>query len=193
MKTSNFLLFLLIFVSVLSSCTEEDTLFRKLEPGHTGITFSNRITESEKYNIMAFEYIYNGGGVALADFNNDGLQDLFFSGNMVDNQMYLNQGEWSFREVSREAGIAGTDRWSSGVAVVDINNDKRPDIYVCATSYEPGKRRTNQLFVNQGTQDNGHLKFKEMAEAYGIADTSYTTTAAFFDYDNDGDLDLYLA
>jgi hypothetical protein len=193
MKTSNFLLFLLSFVSVLTSCSEEDTLFKKLKPGRTGINFSNRITESEKYNIMAFEYLYNGGGIAIADFNNDGLQDLFFSGNMVDNQMYLNQGEWSFRDITREAEIAGTDRWSSGVAVVDINNDKRLDIYVCATSYEPGNRRANQLFVNQGTQDNGQLNFKEMAEAYGIADTSYTTTAAFFDYDNDGDLDLYIA
>ncbi len=192
MKTSSFLLFLLFFVSVLSSCTE-DTLFRKLKPGRTGITFSNRISESEEYNIMAFEYVYNGGGVAIADFNNDSLQDLFFTGNMVNNHLYLNLGKWSFREVTEDAGLEGADRWSSGVAVVDINNDGWLDIYVCATSYQPGKRRANQLYVNQGVQEEGTPVFAEMAEAYGIADTSYTTNAAFFDYDNDGDLDLYLA
>ena len=192
-KKSNFLLFLLSIVFVLTSCTSDDTLFKKIKPGRTGITFSNRITESEEYNIMVFEYIYNGGGVAVADFNNDGLQDLFFSGNMVDNQMYLNQGDWRFRDITQDARIAGTDRWSSGVAVVDINNDGWLDLYVCATSYTPGKRRANQLYVNQGTQDTGSPYFKEMAEAYGIADTSYTTNSAFFDYDNDGDLDLYLA
>jgi len=193
MKTSNFLIFLVSFVFVLTSCTEEDTLFRKLKPGRTGITFSNRITESEEYNILAFEYIYNGGGVAVADFNNDGLQDLFFSGNMVDNRMYLNQGDWRFRDITLDAGIVGTERWSSGVAVVDINNDGWLDVYVCATSYTPGKRRANQLYVNQGTQDAGSPYFKEMAGAYGVADTSYTTNASFFDYDNDGDLDMYLA
>ena len=142
---------------------------------------------------MAFEYVYNGGGVAVADFNNDSLQDLFFTGNMVNNHLYLNLGKWSFRDVTEDAGLEGADRWSSGVAVVDINNDGWLDIYVCATSYQPGKRRANQLYVNQGVQEGGTPVFAEMAEAYGIADTSYTTNAAFFDYDNDGDLDLYLA
>jgi len=193
MKTSIFLFLLLSFVSVLSSCTEEDTLFRKVKPGRTGITFSNRITENEEYNILTFEYIYNGGGVAVADFNNDSLQDLFFTGNMVNNQLYLNQGKWSFRDVTEEAGVEGVDRWSSGLAVADINNDSWLDIYVCATSYKPGIRRTNQLYINQGTREGDTPVFVEMAEAYGIADTSYNTNAAFFDYDNDGDLDLYLA
>ena len=162
-------------------------------PDQTGINFSNRITESEKYNILAFEYIYNGGGIALADFNNDSLQDLFFTGNMVNNHMYMNQGNWVFSDITQDAGIEGADRWSSGVAVVDINNDGWLDVYVCATSYEPGKRRANQLYVNQGKQDDGSPYFREMAEAYGIADTSYSTTSAFFDYDNDGDLDLFVA
>ncbi|TFH22823.1 MAG: VCBS repeat-containing protein, partial [Bacteroidia bacterium] len=193
MKASNFLLFLLSFVFVLTSCTSEDTLFKKMKPGRTGVTFSNRITESKEYNILAFEYIYNGGGVAIADVNNDGLQDLFFTGNMVNNQLYLNLGNWSFRDITQEAGIEGTERWSSGLAVVDINNDGWLDVYVCATSYEPGQRRANQLYVNQGAMEGESPVFMEMAEAYGIADTSYTTTSAFFDYDNDGDLDLYLA
>ena len=171
----------------------EGPLFRRLKAGRTGITFSNRLTETDQFNILDFEYIYNGGGAAVADFNNDGLPDLFFSGNMVDNQLYLNQGNWKFKNISETAGIQGADRWSSGVAVVDINNDGWLDIYVCATTYEPGTRRANQLFVNQGEGNGDLTRFKEMAEAYGIADTSYTTTAAFFDYDNDGDLDLYLA
>lgn len=193
MKPANSLLFLLSFILVLTSCTEEDTLFKKMKPARSGVTFSNRITESDQYNILAFEYIYNGGGVAVADFNNDSLQDLFFSGNMVDNHMYLNQGKWSFRNITQDAGVEGTDRWSSGVAVVDINNDGWLDLYVCATSYTPGERRANQLFVNQGASEGESPVFIEIAEAYGIADTSYTTSATFFDYDNDGDLDLYMA
>jgi hypothetical protein len=187
---------LILFLSITFgsvSCTSEDTLFQRIKTGRSGVDFSNRITETEKYNILVFEYVYNGGGIAIADFNNDGLQDLFFSGNMVDNRMYLNQGDWKFRDVSQPAGIEGPDRWCSGTSVVDINNDGWLDIYVCATAYEPSSRRANQLFVNQGTGENGIPVFREMAAAYGIADTSYTTTAGFFDYDNDGDLDLYLA
>ena len=192
MKPAYSLYILLSFILVLSSCTKKDYLFRKMRSRHTGITFSNRLTESEDYNILAFEYIYNGGGVAIGDLNNDGLQDLFFAGNMVDNRLYLNQGDLRFRDVSETAGIKGSDRWSTGVAVVDINNDGWLDIYVCTTTYEPGIRRANQLYVNQGAQEGGVPVFVEMAEEYGIADTSYTTNAAFFDYDNDGDLDLYL-
>ncbi len=193
MKRKNYLFILFSIVLGLTACTEEDTLFQKMQARRTGITFSNRITETETYNILAFEYIYNGGGVAVADFNNDGLQDLFFSGNMVDNQLYLNLGNWKFRDISEKAGVEGSDRWSSGVSVVDVNNDGWLDIYVCVTTYEPGNRRANQLFVNQGTREGDSPVFVEMASGYGIADTSYTTTAAFFDYDNDGDLDLYLA
>jgi enediyne biosynthesis protein E4 len=193
MRSANSFLILLSFFLAVSSCSEDEALFKRLKPGRTGITFSNRISENEQYNILAFEYIYNGGGAAVADFNNDGLQDLFFSGNMVDNRLYLNQGNWKFSDITSVAGVAGTDTWSSGVSVVDINNDGWLDIYVCATTYEPGPRRANQLFVNQGVREGEPPLFREMAEEYGIADTSYTTTAAFFDYDNDGDLDLYLA
>jgi hypothetical protein len=193
MRLRSLIFILLSFTLLLGSCSGEDPLFKRLKPGRTGITFSNRITEDEQYNIMAFEYIYNGGGAAVGDFNNDGLQDLFFSGNMVDNRLYLNQGKWKFRDITAEAGVEGADRWSSGASLVDINNDGWLDIYVCATAYEPGRRRANQLYVNQGAQEGDFPVFVEMAEAYGIADTSYTTTAAFFDYDNDGDLDLYLA
>jgi len=193
MKLAKLLLLLLACLLLLISCDGEHTLFQAMKPGRTGVVFSNRITESEEYNILAFEYIYNGGGAAVADFNNDGLQDIFFSGNMVDNSLYLNMGDWRFKDISESAGIKGVDRWSSGIAVVDINSDGWRDIYVCATAHKPGQRRANQLFVNQGAGKGGTPVFKEMASAYGIADTSYTSTAAFFDFDNDGDLDLYLA
>lgn len=196
MQKMNFHRPLLILVSsifVLTSCSSEDTLFQRLSPKQTKVTFSNRITEREDFNILTFEYIYNGGGIALADFNKDGLQDLFFAGNMVGNQMYLNQGEWQFRDVTDAAGVEGPDRWSSGVSVVDINNDGWPDVYVCATTLDSGPQRANQLYINQGAGAGELPVFSEQAAAYGIADTSYTTNAAFFDYDNDGDLDLYLA
>lgn len=193
MKSNSLIIFLILLSLFTASCKREHSLFQKMLPDRTGIDFSNRISENDEYHILAFEYIYNGGGVALADFNNDSLQDLFFTGNMVNNRMYLNQGNWAFRDITQEAGIEGADRWSSGVAVVDINNDGWMDVYVCATSYEPGKRRANQLYVNQGMRENGSPFFREMAESYGIADTSYSTTSAFFDYDNDGDLDLYVA
>jgi len=176
MKSAVPLLLFLIPLLLLGSCTGEDTLFQLQKPGRTGVTFSNRITESEQYNILSFEYIYNGGGIAIADFNNDSLQDLFFSGNMVDNHMYLNLGNWKYRNITEEAGVAGAGTWSSGVAVVDINNDGWLDIYVCATTYEPGQKRANQLFVNQGAENGASPVFREMAQEYGIADTSYTTS-----------------
>jgi len=182
---------LLIGSFFLASC--EEGLFQNMRPDHTGIDFSNRIIESDTYNILNFEYMYNGGGVGIADFNNDGLLDIFFTGNMVKNSMYLNKGDFQFQNVSKIAGIEGSDRWSSGVAIVDINNDGWLDIYVCATTYNPGNRRANQLYVNQGVSKNNIPVFKDLAKDYGIADTTHTTTAAFFDYDNDGDLDLYLA
>ena len=191
----NTTIFILITTLLLSiaSCDREPTLFHKLDPGTTGIEFSNRITETEQYNILAFEYIYNGGGVAIGDFDNDSLQDLFFSGNMVNNELYLNKGNFRFLNISGPAGIGGADRWCSGSAAVDINNDGWLDIYVCATSYEPAERRTNLLYVNQGLNQDGIPYFSEMAGEYGLADTTFSTAAAFFDYDNDGDLDLYVA
>lgn len=178
-------------VLLLGSCNPYEQQFTLIAAEDSGIRFSNRITETDTMNILDFEYIYNGGGVAIADFNNDGLQDIYFTGNMVSNQLYLNKGEWQFENVTDRAGVAAADRWSSGVAVVDINTDGLPDLYVCATAHPKPEKRANQLFVNQGIKD-GIPVFKEMAAEYGIADTTHTTNAAFFDYDNDGDLDLYI-
>ena len=193
MKATSSVIIIWVFSALLVSCGREKSLFQRMFVGRTGLDFSNRITESETYNILNFEYVYNGGGTSVGDFNNDGLQDIFFTGNMVNNEMYLNTGDFRFRKISDIAGIKGEDRWCSGSAVVDINNDGWLDLYVCATTYDPSERRANMLFINQGVNADNVPVFKELAEEYGVADTTHTTTAAFFDYDNDGDLDLVLA
>ena len=191
--------FSVYIVLLLSLCTvscKEKTLFTQLSSEETGITFSNRIAENDSLNILTFEYIYNGGGVAMGDFNNDNLTDIYFTGNTTQNKLYLNKtkkGEsLRFEDVTQKAGVTGENRWSSGVALVDINNDNLLDIYVCATARKTASQRANMLYVNQGIGKEGIPTFKEMAKDYGIADTTHTTNAAFFDYDNDGDLDLYL-
>ncbi|WP_181885089.1 VCBS repeat-containing protein [Pontibacter diazotrophicus] len=162
-------------------------LFESLTETATGITFSNTLTETETLNVLEFEYFYNGGGVAVGDFNNDGLQDIFFAGNMVPSRLYLNKGYLKFEDITKQAGINTSGRWASGVAVADVNNDGYQDIYVCVTGKVNPQQRTNLLYINN--QDN---TFTEAAQQYGIADDSYSTHAAFFDYDKDGDLDLYL-
>ena len=176
----------------LWSCNSKEGLFTSLPAQSTGITFSNRITENDSINILESEYVYNGGGVAIADFNNDNLQDIYFTGNMVGNKLYINKGNMQFEDVTLNSKVSGEQKWCSGVAVVDINNDSLPDIYVCATFNKDPKKRANLLYINQGNDKQGVPLFKEMAGEYGIADTSHTTNAAFFDYDSDGDLDLYV-
>lgn len=166
--------------------------FELLPPEKTGITFSNTITESETINILKNEYIYNGGGIAVADFNKDGLSDLYFTANMESNKLYLNQGAFKFEDITEKAGVVAENRWSSGVAVTDINQDGWPDIYVCATNRSDATQRQNTLFIHQGLDGDNRPTFKEMATEYGLADQSHTTNATFFDYDNDGDLDVYL-
>lgn len=177
---------------ITSSCTQKNTLFTLLDADETSITFSNRITENDSVNIIDNEYVYNGGGVAIGDFNNDGLQDIYFTGNMVSNRLYLNKGDFKFNDVTEISGTTGEGRWCSGIALIDINNDSLLDIYACATFKGDAAKRANLLYINQGNDKNGIPGFKEMAAEYGIADTSYTTNAAFFDYDRDGDLDLYI-
>ena len=192
------LLLISIFLSFfLCSCNNEGTLFSKLSAEETGITFSNRIVENDTMNVLAFEYVYNGGGVALGDFNNDNLTDIYFTGNQVANKLYLNKGvdeanKLKFEDVTQKANVAAEGKWCSGVALVDINNDKLLDIYVCATVKKVASERANMLYINQGVGKDGVPTFKDMASEYGVADTTHTTNAAFFDYDNDGDLDLYV-
>jgi enediyne biosynthesis protein E4 len=176
----------------LISCSNKKLLFTELAADKTGITFSNRITENDSINILDNEYVYNGGGVGIADFNSDGLQDVYFTGNMVSNKLYLNKRNFKFTDVTEKSKVSGEGKWCSGIAIVDINKDNLPDIYVCATLSNYAKKRANLLYVNQGNDKDGVPFFKEMAMEYGIADTSYSTNAAFFDYDKDGDLDMYV-
>lgn len=174
------------------SCGGEAPLFLEKTSAETGITFTNTISTSDSFNALFFEYIYNGGGVAAADFNNDGLQDLFFTGNQVSNEMYLNKGELQFEEVTQAAGLQSL-RWCTGVAVVDINEDGKQDIYISVAGFETSAREMeNLLFINQGWGADGVPTFREEAEKYGLNDSGYSTQAAFLDYDLDGDLDLYL-
>ena len=168
------------------SCQKQNKLFEKVAINSSGIDFRNSITTSDTFNILTFEYIYNGGGVGIADFNQDGLQDIYFSGNQVSSRLYLNQGNFKFEDTT-EKSVVATNRWATGVAITDINQDGLPDIYVCVSGNPLAAQRANYLFVNQGNN-----QFAEQAAQYGIADTSYTNQAAFFDYDLDGDLDLYL-
>jgi enediyne biosynthesis protein E4 len=179
-------------VLFLISCNNKKQLFTELTADKTGITFSNRITENDSINILDNEYVYNGGGVGIADFNNDGLQDIYFTGNMVSNKLYLNKGNFKFTDVTEKSKVSGEGKWCSGIAIVDINRDKLPDIYICATLSNDAQKRANLLYVNQGKDKDGIPVFKEMAEEYGIADSSHSTNAAFFDYDRDGDLDMYV-
>ncbi|NBA88677.1 RNA-binding protein [Emticicia sp. CRIBPO] len=181
---------LIFFVFIFFSCKEK-TLFQKLTTEETGVSFTNNIVENDTMNIIKFEYIYNGGGVAIADFNSDGLQDLFFSGNQVQNKLYLNKGDFKFEDVSKPSGIDGFDRWNTGVVTVDVNGDGLMDIYVAASVKQPASKRENLLFVNQGVK-GGVPVFKEMGKEYGVNDDGHSENATFFDYDNDGDLDLYV-
>ncbi|WP_205502203.1 VCBS repeat-containing protein [Rufibacter psychrotolerans] len=173
--------------------TTEPTLFTLLAPEKTAISFNNTLTETPFANIIAYQYFYNGGGVAIGDVNQDGLQDLYFSGNMVPNKLYLNKGQMRFEEVTSAAGVAGTpNSWKTGTTIADVNGDGLPDIYQCYSGPVPGSARVNQLFINQGFGQDGVPTFKDQAREMGLADSSYSTHAAFFDYDRDHDLDLFL-
>jgi hypothetical protein len=170
----------------------DDTLFRRLSARQTGISFSNDILETDSFNILTEEFIYNGAGVGAADFNKDGLPDLFFSGNAVDNRLYINQGGMRFKDISEHAGIRAPGKWCTGVTVVDINGDGWMDVYVSAAMKKDSVDRANLLFINQGTDGDGLPFFTEEAEKYGINEMGYSMSAAFFDFDLDGDLDLYV-
>ncbi len=199
------LLFILPLILILLSCSnretnihvpeneETDPLFTLIPSASTGVDFTNQLTEGLNTNVLIYEYFYNGGGVAVADFDGDGLEDLYFTGNMVANRLYLNRGNLSFEDVTQTAGVSGREGpWATGVTIVDINADGRPDIYVCYSGNLSPQNRTNQLFVNQGPNSAGIPIFKEQSQAYGLNIDSYSTQAIFFDFDQDGDLDMFL-
>ena len=187
--TPSYLQSICVFVLLLAySCgshPETPMLFKKLPSEQTGITFNNRMQETKEVNLISFAPIYNGAGVGVGDLNNDGLEDLVFAGNMVSSKIYLNQGSMQFLDITEKAGFT-TDVWCNGVSLVDINSDGFLDIYLTVSGVDAEKRK-NLLFINQGD-----LTFKEEAANYGLDDNGYSTHAAFFDYDLDGDLDMYL-
>jgi enediyne biosynthesis protein E4 len=182
----------LMAVYACRNMDSSDPLFEKIDVAHHGIMFQNTIEETDSINILTLEYIYNGGGVSIADFNNDSLSDIFLTGNTVSNRLYLNKGDFKFEDVSETAGIKASNKWKSSSAVVDINADGLMDIYVCATINPDSLRRENMLFVNQGVNETGIPVFKDQAKEYGINYRGHSSGAAFLDIDNDDDLDLYV-
>lgn len=183
---SRLIYYLIAFLGV-STIQAQAPLFTKLPSSQPHLTFNNKIVENEKINIITYEYFHNGGGVAIGDINNDGLADVYMTGNLVPNRLFLNKGNLEFEDITKSSGTAGSQGWTTGVTMVDINNDGWLDIYVCLSGNLPDAYRANQLFVNN--QDG---TFTERAADYGLGDTGYATQAAFFDYDRDGDLDLFI-
>ena len=202
---------LLFFLSLcIISCTSDDssinsnpsnsteskfsgTRFTLLPSSKTNITFSNNLTEGLNTNVLMYEYFYNGGGVAVGDFNGDKLIDIYFTSNMEENKLYLNKGGMQFLDItasSRAGGRSGP--WKTGVSIVDINGDNRLDIYLCYSGSLPDQKRMNQLFINQGNDKNNQPLFKDEAAKYGLNSPGFSNQSYFFDYDKDGDLDMLL-
>ena len=180
------------FLLFFSACHQKNTLFEQIPSEQSGITFNNTISENDSINPMDVVNIYNGGGVGIGDFNNDGLQDIYFGGNMVPGKLYLNRGNFKFEDITAKAGVEGLGRWQRGISVIDINNDGLMDIYICNTINKDSLKRRNILYINQGIDKEGIPHFKDMAAEYGLDIHVQSTMASFFDYDNDGDLDMYL-
>ncbi|PDH49922.1 MAG: hypothetical protein CND58_02810 [Rhodothermaeota bacterium MED-G16] len=174
---------------ILFSCSkrESNSLFELKKSSHTKVDFTNTLNYTEELNPYTYRNFYNGGGVGIGDFNNDSLPDIFFTGNLVSNKLYINKGDFVFDDVTDKAGLNSSGIWSTGVSVVDINHDGYLDIYVCKSGPPGGERRNNELFIN-----NGDLSFTEKSKDYGLDNEGLSTHAAFFDFDNDGDLDCYL-
>ncbi|PTX18148.1 VCBS repeat protein [Pontibacter mucosus] len=170
----------------------ERALFVALDSTQTHISFVNQVQDTDKLNILSYLYFYNGAGVAAGDVNNDGLVDLFFVSNQGRNKLYLNKGNFTFEDISETAGIEGYSDWQTGVAMADVNGDGLLDIYVCAVSDYKGMEGANELYINNGAGADGKVTFTERAADYGLDFTGFSTQAAFFDYDRDGDLDVYL-
>lgn len=185
------ILLLLIYLSLSCSTSNRptnDSLFELVKPEVSGVDFNNHIEENFQNFFGLFNYVYNGGGVAIGDINNDGLADLFFTGNEVPNKLYLNQGNFQFMDITEAAGIKEPDGWDNGVVMADVNNDGWLDLYISRGGWkDTDQQRRNLLFINQG-----NLTFKEEAETYGLDDTGFSLQASFFDMDNDQDLDMYL-
>jgi hypothetical protein len=182
---------------ILTACKHDPAvkgplLFEALDSKRTGLIFNNKLSPTQEFNVFKYMYFYNGGGVGVADFNNDGKIDIFFAANQVANRLYLNKGGLQFEDVTKEAGIPVDSAWSTGVSVVDINNDGLMDIYVCRVGNLEILHSHNQLLICQGIDKNGIPYYKDEAKEYGLDFSGFSTQALFFDYDHDGDLDMYL-
>lgn len=169
-----------------------DTLFTAVPSEVSGLEFINQLEYDRNFNIYTYRNFYNGGGVALGDVNQDGLLDVYFTANMKSNRLYLNRGDFNFEDVTEQTSIGGNRAWSTGVSMADINGDGLMDIYVCNSGDIEGDNKQNELYLNQGNDENGIPRFVESAEELGLADHGFSTHIAFFDYDKDGDLDAYL-
>ena len=189
-------LVLTAFSMILFSCSKtkklENPLFTTVDSSATGINFINKLTPTSEFNLFSYMYFYNGAGVGAADFNNDGKIDLFFSANQGDNKLFLNKGNLKFQDITAEANVPQDGGWSTGVSVVDINNDGLMDIYICKVGHYKSLHSHNQLLVCQGIDKNGIPHYKDEAKEYGLDFSGFSTQAVFFDYDGDGDLDMFL-
>ena len=186
-------LFLLIIFFSCSKFSKDNSVFTLIDSKTVGINYINNLSYSEEFNTYTFRSFYNGAGVGLADFNNDGNLDVFFSGNQSKNAFYLGDGQFNFTDVSDIAGITSPNSWSTGVSVLDINNDGLLDLYVCKSGKPNDVNRKNELFINIGIDENGIPRFSEQAKDFGIDILGYSVHAQFFDYDLDGDLDMYIS
>jgi enediyne biosynthesis protein E4 len=194
-KHGYWILFIGWLMTLISGCAskpKEPALFEVLDQSQTGLKFSNQLAGSGQFNLFNYMYFYNGAGIGAGDFNNDGLVDLFFAGNQQQNKLYLNTGHLKFKDVTAQAQIPNDGGWSTGVSVVDINNDGLLDIYVCRVGNYEILQSHNQLLISQGIDKNGIPIYKDKAHEYGLDFSGFSTQAAFLDYDNDGDLDMYL-
>lgn len=182
-----FLILFTFFVSCKKENKEKSELFQLISKEDSGIDFTNELGFSQDFNVYKYRNFYNGGGVAVGDINNDGLVDIYLTANQKSNKLYLNKGNFKFEDITNTAKVGGNKAWSTGVAMVDINGDDLLDIYVCNSGDVAGDNKQNELFIN-----NGDSTFSEMASSYGLDDKGFSTHASFFDFDKDGDLDVYI-
>lgn len=192
-EANSIILSILILLACAGPEKSEKTVFKILSGEVTGIAFNNTLTFDQEFNIYKYRNYYNGGGVALGDVNNDNFPDIYLTANMEDNKLFINAGagELRYKDITESAGVQGERAWSTGVSMADVNGDGWLDIYVCNSGDIDGDNKQNELFINNGINEKGQLTFTESATEYGLADLGYSTHAAFFDYDKDGDLDMY--